>query len=63
MIMSTHKLRAYFYLGAFCTAIVALDYLPFGEFINTLAAIAVFAVEIWIAERILKQFVVGGSSS
>ena len=60
--MTPSKLRARFYLGAICVAVVANDYLPSGATLNAVAAAGVLALEIWIAEKILKQFFASGSA-
>jgi hypothetical protein len=53
--MPTHQLGPYLYLGAFLAAIVANDYLPFSNTINLVCAVAVFALECYIAHRIVSH--------
>jgi hypothetical protein len=43
------------HLGAFMTAVVAYDYLPFAPAANGLCALAVWMVEGFVAERIYRD--------
>ena len=53
--MPTQQLGPYLYLSALFTAIVADDYLPFSSTVNHLCALVVFAVECYIAYRIVSH--------
>ena len=51
--MPNAQLGPYLYLSALMTAVVADDYLPFSSTVNHICAVAVFALECYIAYRIV----------